>query len=137
MLKTLERYQKCNYGAPEPNVSAREALVFKFSFSFNFLCISLSLLVLNIIFQNLNFSDFIKTIRFVWQLALQWRKKFLKLSQSMDIWCPWDVFQNQNVWGKILFILCWLWPIFIQQSYLFQPVRFCWTVFVLLQRWIN
>jgi hypothetical protein len=33
--------------------------------------------------------------------------------------------------------LCWLWPIFIQQSYLFQPVRFCWTVFVLLQRWIN
>ncbi|KAK2636818.1 hypothetical protein Ddye_031610 [Dipteronia dyeriana] len=27
MLKTLERYQKCNYGAPEPNVSAREALV--------------------------------------------------------------------------------------------------------------
>ncbi|XP_057486060.1 agamous-like MADS-box protein MADS4 [Actinidia eriantha] len=26
MLKTLERYQKCNYGAPEPNVSAREAL---------------------------------------------------------------------------------------------------------------
>jgi len=137
MLKTLERYQKCNYGAPEPNVSAREALVFKFSFSFNFLCISLSLLVLNIIFQNLNFSDFIKTIRFVWQLALQWRKKFLKLSQSMDIWCPWEVFQNQNVWGKILFILCWLWPIFIQQSYLFQPVRFCWTVFVLLQRWIN
>lgn len=27
MLKTLERYQKCNYGAPEANVSAREALV--------------------------------------------------------------------------------------------------------------
>lgn len=27
MVKTLERYQKCNYGAPEPNVSAREALV--------------------------------------------------------------------------------------------------------------
>ncbi|KAF5741176.1 sepallata 3 [Tripterygium wilfordii] len=26
MLKTLERYQKCNYGAPEPNVSARDAL---------------------------------------------------------------------------------------------------------------
>ncbi|KAL3626438.1 hypothetical protein CASFOL_029987 [Castilleja foliolosa] len=26
MLKTLERYQKCNYGAPEPNISAREAL---------------------------------------------------------------------------------------------------------------
>nr|BAS04482.1 MADS box protein [Gentiana scabra] len=26
MLKTLERYQKCNYGAPEPNMSAREAL---------------------------------------------------------------------------------------------------------------
>ncbi|KAG9145559.1 hypothetical protein Leryth_024709 [Lithospermum erythrorhizon] len=26
MLKTLDRYQKCNYGAPEPNVSAREAL---------------------------------------------------------------------------------------------------------------
>ncbi|KAF4404695.1 hypothetical protein G4B88_006081 [Cannabis sativa] len=26
MLKTLERYQKNNYGAPEPNVSAREAL---------------------------------------------------------------------------------------------------------------
>ncbi|KAJ9549388.1 hypothetical protein OSB04_021931 [Centaurea solstitialis] len=26
MLKTLERYQKCNYGAPESNVSAREAL---------------------------------------------------------------------------------------------------------------
>ncbi|KAL3655925.1 hypothetical protein CASFOL_000321 [Castilleja foliolosa] len=28
MLKTLERYQKCNYGAPEPNISAREALSF-------------------------------------------------------------------------------------------------------------
>lgn len=28
MLKTLERYQKCNYGAPEPNtMSAQEALV--------------------------------------------------------------------------------------------------------------
>ncbi|KAG5015304.1 hypothetical protein JHK82_020996 [Glycine max] len=26
MLKTLERYQKCNYGAPEANVSTREAL---------------------------------------------------------------------------------------------------------------
>ncbi|CAK9144326.1 unnamed protein product [Ilex paraguariensis] len=26
MLKTLERYQKCNYGAPETNVSMREAL---------------------------------------------------------------------------------------------------------------
>ncbi|CAH2041064.1 unnamed protein product [Thlaspi arvense] len=26
MLKTLDRYQKCNYGAPEPNVSTREAL---------------------------------------------------------------------------------------------------------------
>ncbi|XVF02786.1 hypothetical protein REPUB_Repub04eG0204100 [Reevesia pubescens] len=26
MMKTLERYQKCNYGAPETNVSAREAL---------------------------------------------------------------------------------------------------------------
>ncbi|KAJ7957537.1 MADS-box transcription factor [Quillaja saponaria] len=26
MLKTLERYQKCSYGAPEGNVSAREAL---------------------------------------------------------------------------------------------------------------
>ncbi|KAL9269042.1 Agamous-like MADS-box protein MADS4-like protein [Drosera capensis] len=26
MLNTLERYQKCNYGAPESNVSAREAL---------------------------------------------------------------------------------------------------------------
>ncbi|XP_058192802.1 agamous-like MADS-box protein MADS4 isoform X2 [Rhododendron vialii] len=26
MLKTLERYQKCNYGAPEPNVSTRDAL---------------------------------------------------------------------------------------------------------------
>ncbi|CAI9093181.1 OLC1v1028617C2 [Oldenlandia corymbosa var. corymbosa] len=26
MLKTLERYQKCNYGQPEPNISAREAL---------------------------------------------------------------------------------------------------------------
>nr|ALF08454.1 SEPALATA-3 [Thalictrum thalictroides]ALF08455.1 SEPALATA-3 [Thalictrum thalictroides]ALF08456.1 SEPALATA-3 [Thalictrum thalictroides]ALF08457.1 SEPALATA-3 [Thalictrum thalictroides]ALF08458.1 SEPALATA-3 [Thalictrum thalictroides] len=25
MLKTLERYQKCSYGGPEPNVSAREA----------------------------------------------------------------------------------------------------------------
>ncbi|KAG9155492.1 hypothetical protein Leryth_009921, partial [Lithospermum erythrorhizon] len=25
MLKTLERYQKCNYGAPEPNTSTREA----------------------------------------------------------------------------------------------------------------
>ncbi|WJX53042.1 Agamous-like MADS-box protein mads4, variant 2 [Trifolium repens] len=28
MLKTLERYQKCNYGAPETNVSTREALEF-------------------------------------------------------------------------------------------------------------
>lgn len=27
MLTTLERYQKCNYGAPEANVSTREALV--------------------------------------------------------------------------------------------------------------
>ncbi|XP_027099547.1 agamous-like MADS-box protein AGL9 homolog isoform X2 [Coffea arabica] len=27
MVKTLERYQKCNYGAPEPNISTREALV--------------------------------------------------------------------------------------------------------------
>ncbi|CAI0627355.1 unnamed protein product [Linum tenue] len=27
MLKTLERYQKCNYGAQESTVSAREALV--------------------------------------------------------------------------------------------------------------
>lgn len=26
MLKTLERYQKCNYGAPDANVTAREAL---------------------------------------------------------------------------------------------------------------
>ncbi|XP_017970623.1 PREDICTED: agamous-like MADS-box protein AGL9 homolog isoform X5 [Theobroma cacao] len=26
MIKTLERYQKCNYGAPETNVSTREAL---------------------------------------------------------------------------------------------------------------
>nr|ADC79703.1 SEPALLATA3-like protein [Pachysandra terminalis] len=26
MLETLERYQKCNYGTPEPNVSARETL---------------------------------------------------------------------------------------------------------------
>ncbi|KAK3035875.1 hypothetical protein RJ639_033012 [Escallonia herrerae] len=26
MLKTLDRYQKCNYGAPETNVSTREAL---------------------------------------------------------------------------------------------------------------
>ncbi|XP_047332188.1 agamous-like MADS-box protein MADS4 [Impatiens glandulifera] len=26
MLKTLERYQKCNYGAPEPNVSTRGSL---------------------------------------------------------------------------------------------------------------
>ncbi|KAI6686715.1 hypothetical protein NL676_032628 [Syzygium grande] len=25
MLKTLERYQKCNYGAPEPSISTREA----------------------------------------------------------------------------------------------------------------
>ena len=27
MLKTLERYQKCNYGAPDTSVSTREALV--------------------------------------------------------------------------------------------------------------
>ncbi|XP_010531079.1 PREDICTED: developmental protein SEPALLATA 3-like isoform X2 [Tarenaya hassleriana] len=26
MLRTLERYQKCSYGAPEPNVPSREAL---------------------------------------------------------------------------------------------------------------
>ncbi|KAK9108514.1 hypothetical protein Syun_024525 [Stephania yunnanensis] len=25
MMKTLERYQKCSYGGPEPNVSTREA----------------------------------------------------------------------------------------------------------------
>ncbi|XP_061338750.1 MADS-box transcription factor 1 isoform X3 [Gastrolobium bilobum] len=31
MLKTLERYQKCNYGAPEANVSTREALVLELS----------------------------------------------------------------------------------------------------------
>ncbi|XP_020229789.1 MADS-box transcription factor 1 isoform X7 [Cajanus cajan] len=31
MLKTLERYQKCNYGAPENNVSTREALVMELS----------------------------------------------------------------------------------------------------------
>ncbi|KAI4336561.1 hypothetical protein L6164_015075 [Bauhinia variegata] len=31
MLKTLERYQKCNYGAPETNVSTREALVMELS----------------------------------------------------------------------------------------------------------
>ncbi|XP_019431567.1 PREDICTED: MADS-box transcription factor 1-like isoform X2 [Lupinus angustifolius] len=31
MLKTLERYQKCNYGAPEANVSTREALVTELS----------------------------------------------------------------------------------------------------------
>ncbi|KAF1887771.1 hypothetical protein Lal_00023779 [Lupinus albus] len=31
MLKTLERYQKCNYGAPEANVSSREALVMELS----------------------------------------------------------------------------------------------------------
>ncbi|KAH1250689.1 MADS-box transcription factor 1 [Glycine max] len=31
MLKTLERYQKCNYGAPEANVSTREALVMELS----------------------------------------------------------------------------------------------------------
>lgn len=30
MTKTLERYQKCNYGAPEPNVDTREALVNSF-----------------------------------------------------------------------------------------------------------
>ncbi|XP_039007067.1 agamous-like MADS-box protein MADS4 [Hibiscus syriacus] len=28
MMKTLKKYQKCNYGAPETNVSAREALEF-------------------------------------------------------------------------------------------------------------
>ncbi|KAK8699478.1 hypothetical protein V6N13_115561 [Hibiscus sabdariffa] len=28
MMSTLERYQKCNYGAPETNASAREALEF-------------------------------------------------------------------------------------------------------------
>ena len=27
MLKTLERYQKCNYGAPEANAHSKEALV--------------------------------------------------------------------------------------------------------------
>ncbi|KAL4331638.1 hypothetical protein AHAS_Ahas13G0520100 [Arachis hypogaea] len=31
MLKTLERCQKCNYGAPETNVSTREALVMELS----------------------------------------------------------------------------------------------------------
>uniref|UniRef100_A0AAU7LJE9 MADS47 n=1 Tax=Hippophae rhamnoides TaxID=193516 RepID=A0AAU7LJE9_9ROSA len=31
MLKTLERYQKCNYGPPETNVSAKEALVLELS----------------------------------------------------------------------------------------------------------
>ena len=28
MLKTLERYQKTNFGAPDPAIAAREALVF-------------------------------------------------------------------------------------------------------------
>ncbi|RDY01949.1 MADS-box transcription factor 1, partial [Mucuna pruriens] len=27
MLKTIEMYQKCNYGVPEANVSTQEALV--------------------------------------------------------------------------------------------------------------
>nr|O65874.1 RecName: Full=MADS-box transcription factor 1 [Pisum sativum]CAA11258.1 MADS-box transcription factor [Pisum sativum] len=31
MLKTLERYQKCNYGAPEGNVTSKEALVLELS----------------------------------------------------------------------------------------------------------
>ncbi|RZB50003.1 MADS-box transcription factor 1 isoform B [Glycine soja] len=31
MLKTLERYQKCNYGAPEDNVATKEALVLELS----------------------------------------------------------------------------------------------------------
>ncbi|EOA38458.1 hypothetical protein CARUB_v100101340mg, partial [Capsella rubella] len=31
MLRTLERYQKCNYGAPEPNVPSREALAVELS----------------------------------------------------------------------------------------------------------
>ncbi|KAG6384393.1 hypothetical protein SASPL_155794 [Salvia splendens] len=31
MLKTLERYQKCNYGAPDTSVSTREALLRDFS----------------------------------------------------------------------------------------------------------
>ncbi|ESW35773.1 hypothetical protein PHAVU_001G263400 [Phaseolus vulgaris] len=31
MLKTLERYQKCNYGAPENNASTKEALVLELS----------------------------------------------------------------------------------------------------------
>ncbi|CAH8349873.1 unnamed protein product [Eruca vesicaria subsp. sativa] len=31
MLKTLERYQKCNYGPPEPNVPSREALAVELS----------------------------------------------------------------------------------------------------------
>uniref|UniRef100_A0AB39A6H3 MADS-box transcription factor family protein variant 3 n=1 Tax=Isatis tinctoria TaxID=161756 RepID=A0AB39A6H3_ISATI len=31
MVRTLERYQKCNYGAPEPNVPSREALAVELS----------------------------------------------------------------------------------------------------------
>ncbi|CAN8291229.1 unnamed protein product [Cochlearia groenlandica] len=31
MVRTLERYKKCNYGAPEPNVPSREALAVEFS----------------------------------------------------------------------------------------------------------
>ncbi|RHN69211.1 MADS-box transcription factor 1 [Medicago truncatula] len=31
MLKTLERYQKCNYGAPEANAHSKEALVLELS----------------------------------------------------------------------------------------------------------
>lgn len=37
MLKTLERYQKCSYGAPEPNtMSAQEALVICVDFLIDF-----------------------------------------------------------------------------------------------------
>ncbi|KAF3597239.1 hypothetical protein DY000_02023325 [Brassica cretica] len=31
MIRTLERYQKCNYGPPEPNVPSREALAVELS----------------------------------------------------------------------------------------------------------
>ncbi|CAH8381649.1 unnamed protein product [Eruca vesicaria subsp. sativa] len=31
MIRTLDRYQKCNYGAPEPNVPSREALAVELS----------------------------------------------------------------------------------------------------------
>jgi hypothetical protein len=67
MLKTLERYQKCNYGAPEPNVSAREALVRKFTLFLYPLNFPLSSGPLFNLPKYEFLVSYIETNRFAWQ----------------------------------------------------------------------